>query len=95
LRRHQRCALDINYEHGNTDNGNTDYGNTDYGNTDYGNTDYTQRSILSNTETASTHQFVSYLNAFSRCDPSMTGRPWCRFQGESPEIIAFPGSEPF
>jgi hypothetical protein len=27
---------------------------------------YTQRSILRNTETASTHQFVSYLNAFPR-----------------------------
>jgi hypothetical protein len=25
----------------------------------------------------------------------MPGRPCCRFQGESPEIIAFPGYEPF
>jgi hypothetical protein len=40
LRRHQRSALGIHYDHGNTDYGNTDYGNTDYGNTDYGNTDY-------------------------------------------------------
>jgi hypothetical protein len=56
---------------------------------------YTQSSILRNTETASTHQSVSYLNAFPRCDPSMPGRPCCRFQGGSPKIIAFPGSEPF
>jgi hypothetical protein len=40
LRRHQRSALGIHYDHGNTDYGNTDYGNTDYGNTDYSNTDY-------------------------------------------------------
>jgi hypothetical protein len=25
----------------------------------------------------------------------MPGCPCCRYQGESPEIIAFPGSEPF
>jgi hypothetical protein len=57
---------------------------------------YTQSSVLRNTETAPTHQSVSYLNAFPRCDPSMPGRPYCcRFQGESPEVIAFPGSEPF
>jgi hypothetical protein len=56
---------------------------------------YTQSSVLRNTETASTHQSVSYLDAFPRCDPSMPWRPCCRFQGESPEIIAFPGSEPF
>jgi hypothetical protein len=56
---------------------------------------YTQSSILRNTETASTHQSVSYLNAFPMCDPSMPGRPCCRIQGESPEIIAFPGAEPF
>jgi hypothetical protein len=42
---------------------------------------YTQSSILRNTETAPTHQYVSYLNAFPRCDPSMPGRPCCRFQG--------------
>jgi hypothetical protein len=58
-------------------------------------THYTQSSVLRNTETASTHQFVSYLNAFPRCDPSMPKRPCCRFQGGSPEVIAFPGSEPF
>jgi hypothetical protein len=60
---------------------------------------YTQSLILRNTETASTHQSVSYrcryLNAFPRCEPSTPGRPCCRFQGKSPEIIAFPGSEPF
>jgi hypothetical protein len=56
---------------------------------------YTQSSILRNTETASTHQSVSYLNAFPRCDPPMPWCPCCRFQGESPEIIVFPGSEPF
>ena len=56
---------------------------------------YTQSSGLRNTETASTQQSVSYLNAFPRCDPSMPGRPCCRIQGESPEIIAFPGAEPF
>jgi hypothetical protein len=42
-----------------------------------------QSSGLRNTETASTHQYVSYLNAFPRCDPSIPGRPCCRFQGES------------
>jgi hypothetical protein len=52
---------------------------------------YTQSSILRNTETAPTHQPVSYLNAFPRCDASMPGRPCCRVQGESPEVIAFPG----
>jgi hypothetical protein len=30
-----------------------------------------------------------------RCAPLTPGRPCCRFQGKSPEIIAFPGSEPF
>jgi hypothetical protein len=29
------------------------------------------------TETAYTHQSVSYLNAFLRCDPSIPGRPCC------------------
>jgi hypothetical protein len=56
---------------------------------------YTQSSILRNTEAAPTHQSVSYLNAFPRCDPSMPGCPCCRIQGESLEIIAFPGAEPF
>jgi hypothetical protein len=56
---------------------------------------YTQSSILRNTETASTHQSVAYLNTFPRCDPSMPWRSCCRVQGKSPEIIAFPGSEPF
>jgi hypothetical protein len=58
---------------------------------------YTQSSvcILRNTETASTHQSVYYLNAFPRCDPSMPWRPCCQIQGESPEIIAFSGAEPF
>jgi hypothetical protein len=55
---------------------------------------YTQSSILRNTETASTRQSVSYLNALPRCDPSMPGRRYCRIQGESPEIIAFPCSGP-
>jgi hypothetical protein len=32
---------------------------------------YTQSSVLRNTETASTHQSVSYLNAFPWCDPPM------------------------
>jgi hypothetical protein len=58
-------------------------------------TGYTQSSILRNTETASTHQSVSYLNAFPRCGPSMPGRPCCRFQGESPGVIAFSGPDPF
>jgi hypothetical protein len=57
---------------------------------------YTQSSVLRNTETASTHQSVSYLNAFPRCDPSMPRRPCCQFPGEMPEIIryriVFPGS---
>jgi recombination DNA repair RAD52 pathway protein len=56
---------------------------------------YTQSSVLRNKETASTHQSISYLNAFPRCDPSISGRPCCRFQGKSHEIVAFPGSEPF
>jgi hypothetical protein len=60
-----------------------------------GTREYTQSSILRNTETAPTHQSVSYLNAFHRCDPSIPGRPCCRIQGESPDIIAFPGAEPF
>jgi hypothetical protein len=41
---------------------------------------YTQSSILRNMETAPTHQSVSYVNAFPRCDPSTPGRPCCRFQ---------------
>jgi hypothetical protein len=49
-------------------------------------TKYTQSSILRNTETASTHQSVSYLNAFPRCDP---------FPGGLPGIIAFPGFGPY
>jgi hypothetical protein len=36
---------------------------------------YTQSSILRNTETAPTHQSVSYLNAFPKCDPSMPKCP--------------------
>jgi hypothetical protein len=38
---------------------------------------HTQSSVLRNTETASTHQFVSHLNAFPRCDPSVPWRPCC------------------
>ena len=56
---------------------------------------YTQSLGLRNTETASTHQFVSYLNVFPRCGSTMSWRPCCRFQGDSPEIIAFSGSEYF
>jgi hypothetical protein len=42
---------------------------------------YTQSSILRNTEAAPTHQSVSYLNAFPRCDPSMPGRLAVDFRG--------------
>jgi hypothetical protein len=31
----------------------------------------------------------------ARCDPSTPGRPCCRFQGKSPDVIAFSGSKPF